>query len=159
MLNHLSLTFYGILVAAVVAGCGRAPVEGLDASDRLTLYSLDGEGKPIEVLRVPLDENPEETRKKPAEEFHQFPVLGKVEIADAAKRAEIMRAFKQGIERSDGSMAKCFWPRHGIRVTKDKIQSDYVDLLRMPAVRNARGFNHLDKTDQPRSAATLQQIP
>lgn len=115
-----------VLSVVVIAGCGTNPVAGMGAPDHLTLYSLDGKHRSIQSP----DESQEEKQKDIVQEafelFHEFPVLGKAAIDDPARRAEIMSAFKQGIERSDGTMNKCFWPRHGIRVTKDKQTIDYV---------------------------------
>ena len=81
--------------------------------DQLILYSVDGRddaGKP----------------GKDVELFHNYPVLGKIEIKEAAKRDEILAALKSGIDKSDGTVAKCFWPRHGIRVVEKGKTTDYV---------------------------------
>jgi hypothetical protein len=50
-----------------------------------------------------------------AEKFHDFRVLGSVEIKDPVRKAELLRAFYKGIADSDGAVANCFNPRHGIR--------------------------------------------
>jgi hypothetical protein len=96
------------VVAFVVNGCGR-PIGSLEIPEKLTLYSIDGR-----------DFAPAQ-RPEADEEFHGYPVLGKVEITDAAKRKEIIRALNRGLARSDGTVAKCFWPRHAIHaVTKGR---------------------------------------
>jgi hypothetical protein len=103
-----------IVVAFVFAGCGGDSATGLDTPEQLTLYSLDGR-----------DFEPGE-EPKTEEKFHGYPVLGKLEITDAAKRDEIVAALKDGLARSDGRMAKCFWPRHAIRVLEKGHSIDYV---------------------------------
>src|SRR5262249_32971335 len=103
-----------VVVAAAFSGCGRDPVASLDAPEQLTLYSIDGR-----------DFKPGQ-EPKAEEKFHDYPVLGKVEIKDAAKLQEIAAALQKGLARSDGTMAKCFWPRHGIRAVKNGRTVDYV---------------------------------
>src|SRR5689334_1966387 len=71
--------------------------------DQLTLYSIDGRDPD---RRQHLGSN---------EDYHGYPVLGKLEVADAAQRRQIMRALNEGITGSNGTSNKCFWPRHGIR--------------------------------------------
>jgi hypothetical protein len=97
-----------------LCGCGRGSVAGLDAPEQLILYSIDGRDfRPGEEPKV-------------EEKFHGYPVLGKVEITDADKRHEIATALKDGLAQSDGKMAKCFWPRHGIRVVEKGRTIEYV---------------------------------
>jgi hypothetical protein len=103
-----------LLVAAVMVGCGRDPVLGLGVPEQLYLYSLDG--RYFEPGQEP----------KTAEKFHGVPVLGKVEITDPEKRREIVAALKDGVARSDGKTAGCFWPRHGLRVVEKGQTLDYV---------------------------------
>ena len=113
--------FVHILCATIIIGsngCGTDHSAVPSIPDQLFLYSLDGtkEWTQEEIEKQATD----------GELFHNFPVLGKTEITDVAKRKELMAAFKQGISRSDGSTAKCFWPRHGIRTKKDGKIVDYV---------------------------------
>ena len=95
------------------AGCARESVESVtdvETPEKLILYSVDG--RDFEPGNAP----------KVDEAFHGYPVLGKVEITEAEKRNEIIAAVKDGIARSDGKLAKCFWPRHAIRtIEKGKI--------------------------------------
>jgi hypothetical protein len=95
-------------------GCGRDSVAGLEAPEELILYSVDG--RDFEPGQAP----------KAEETFHGYPVLGKVEIKEADKRKEIMAALKDGMARSDGKMAKCFWPRHAVRAVEQGKTVDYV---------------------------------
>lgn len=64
--------------------------------------------------------------KKPKDAFHGWPVLGRTVVADAAVRTRIVTAVQKGIADSDGSVARCFNPRHGIRV---QTSERTVDLL------------------------------
>jgi hypothetical protein len=97
------------------AGCGRDPVASPETADSLTLYSIDG--RDFEPGKAPKSE----------ETFHGYPVLGKVEVKEAAKRKEILSALKDGIAHSDEKMmAKCFWPRHALRASEKGKTVDYV---------------------------------
>lgn len=76
------------------------------AADRLILFSIDGN-----------DYEPG-TEPKAAETFHRYPVLGSVEITDPATKKEILDALHEGLARGT-QLARCFWPRHGVRVVRD----------------------------------------
>jgi len=95
-----------VVISVAFAGCGGGSVLNLDAPEQLTLYSIDGRD-------FKQGEEP-----KTEEKFHGYPVLGKVEITDVDRRKEIVAALKKGMARSDGKMAKCFWPRHAIRAVE-----------------------------------------
>jgi hypothetical protein len=73
--------------------------------DSMTVYSLDGmyEPKPGE--------------RPSGEVFHKYPVLGKVDVATPKDRTAILAAIKKGVARGDKEY-KCFWPRHGVRLTQ-----------------------------------------
>lgn len=83
--------------------------------DSMTVYSLDG-----------TYEKGDSKRKPSGEMFHDHPVLRKVDIASAQDRTAILAAVKKGIAKSDGTQAKCFWPRHGIRLTQSGKTIEYV---------------------------------
>jgi len=94
------------IIGAAFIGCGSGSVANLEVPDQLTLYSIDG--RDFEPGKEP----------KVEEKFHGYPVLGKIEVKDLEKRKEIIATLKQGMARSDGKMAKCFWPRHAIRAVE-----------------------------------------
>lgn len=103
-----------ILVVALL-GCKGSPTTsfdlGLDSPEQMTLYSIDGrEGKQVESKEF----------------FHNYPVLGKVEITDPAMRAQLISALKDGIARRPEHSPKCFWPRHGLKVTANGRTVEYV---------------------------------
>ena len=79
-------------------------------SDQLTLYSIKTETTESEEGKG---------------RFHDYPILGAVEITDAAQRREIMTALVEGFEKG-GIAANCFWPRHAIRTITDGKTVDYV---------------------------------
>src|SRR5947199_5846779 len=74
--------------------------------DSMTLYSLDGTF------------DFEGGKKPEGEAFHNYPVLGQLDVTSLKDRREIVNAVKQGIAEYKGQPAKCFWPRHGIRFTQ-----------------------------------------
>jgi len=104
----MSSRILSLLMLLSLAGCGmnREP----DNDREFTLYSLHGNN--VEPSKRP----------KTAEEFCSFPVLGKRKIVNAEDQNAILTAVHAGI--GNGEMAKCFWPRHGIRVVS-KLQTTY----------------------------------
>lgn len=64
---------------------------------------------------------PERGESPPAgagEDFHGHLVMGRATVSEAREREELLGAFEQGIKESDGRVAKCFNPRHGLRIRK-----------------------------------------
>jgi hypothetical protein len=59
-------------------------------------------------------------------EFHGFRVLGAAVIKDAETRKKLVLAFEAAVAENEGIMAACFNPRHGIRVTRNKKQADFL---------------------------------
>lgn len=109
--------FIMVLILAA-AGCGgstsTATTSTIVTPDELTLYAIDGlVNEPAEFV----------TDDK---HFRGYLVLGKVEITEPKARLEIMRAINDGISESDGTVASCFWPRHGVHVETEGKTIDFV---------------------------------
>jgi hypothetical protein len=103
------------IVAVVVAGlCLAATACGADNKlpDNITAI-LD---KATEIELLSLDPTP---RKDDDKDFHGYKILGKTTVKDAETRKALLAALYKGIKDSDGSAAKCFNPRHGVRATVD----------------------------------------
>lgn len=81
----------------------------LDTGERFVLLSLSPSKQEVVPGAV--------TNSPTTETFHYYPVLGKIEIRDGNERGELLRALYKGISDSDGSVNKCFFPRHGISAT------------------------------------------
>jgi hypothetical protein len=70
--------------------------------------------------------------ERPAARYAPVPfvppsVLGKIVIADAEQRKQVIAALKEGIAQGKGQqMAKCFWPRHGILAMEKGKTVEYV---------------------------------
>ena len=105
---------FACAVSPMTIGCGVDTRSVLDSADAITLYSIDGN-----------DYFPPEKKPKTDEEFHSYPVLGKVEITEAPKLSQLVAALKESIDEHGGG-AKCFWPRHGVRVLRGNRWVDYV---------------------------------
>jgi len=84
-------------------------------ADKVTLFSIDG------TLQVGLKQS-----NKGAEKFHDYPILGEIEIKDSQTRNEVAQALLKGIENQSRDFPACFWPRHGIRAEKAGKVTDYV---------------------------------
>ena len=106
------------LAAAVVAmaACGHRNVIPEPAATIL------GHADHFELLS--LDPRPQ---WEPAEgDFHRYKVLGTAVIEDAETRKKIVSAFKRAVAENQDYVAACFNPRHGIRVTRNGKQVDFV---------------------------------
>ena len=110
--------FPAIITVLAVAGCGQTSSTATNATmptpDELTLYAIDG------LVNEPT------SFVTDAQHFRGYRILGKIEIADRTARAEIMKAIRDGISESDGTVAACFWPRHGVHAVTQGKAVDYV---------------------------------
>ena len=98
-----------LTLVVALTGCSRAR-QDVKTPDQMTLYSVNVQ-----------EDLPDVGNGR----FHEFPVLGKIEITDANQRHEIMAAVMDGIS-DGGTPAACFWPRHAIRTVVDGKTIDYV---------------------------------
>ena len=118
----------GFLVSVGLMGCVKTASDINTEPDQLILFSCKPyEEKPLSSDDTPESENGDEKKddgKEATETFHEFPVLGKIELKDASDRKKIMSAFKDAVRK--GEPVKCFWPRHGIRVVSKGKTVDYL---------------------------------
>ena len=70
--------------------------------------------------------SPDRQKEKSKDDFHGWKVLGKTTVKDVDVRKKLVAAFEKGVEENDGTVAACFNPRHGIRVTHDGKTADFV---------------------------------
>ncbi len=96
------------LLALSQTGCGREPI------DTMTIYSLDAKS-----------DDPSYKLPPGVEKFYGWAVLGKVDVTEPGDRESVLKAIEKGIEDGD-VMAKCFWPRHAVRLTRGGKTTDYV---------------------------------
>lgn len=101
-----------ILSLAVLLGVASC-VLALPADTRKLLDKADT----VELLS--LDPTPLGDKEKVKQSFHGYKVLGKVDLTKKADKEKLLKAFYKGIDDSDGSVAGCFIPRHGIRAKVD----------------------------------------
>jgi hypothetical protein len=143
MTNRALTRFAGLLLGLSVAGCqdadARIPI------DSMTLYSLDAEHE------LGLDEKPT------GETFHNYPVLGKTDVADPKDHTAILVAIKKGIAQSDGKLINCFWPRHGVRLVQDGKTIEYVICFECSQLDEYRDGGRSHKTTTGSPAPLLDQ--
>ena len=112
--------------ASTICGCGITG-QDIESDAPLTLHSLDGKVHP--------------TKLQTGNGFDGFPVLGSVEITDAATRKKLIAALEVGIDGSDGTMAKCFWPRHALETKVDGRQTKFIicfECLQIKIISNGK---------------------
>lgn len=102
----------------------------LDNGERFVLLSLEpyDREKATWALGTNAMSPPDPTKKSepPKKKFHDYVILGSVEIRDGKEREELLRALYKGIADSEGRVAACFNPRHGISAT---LAGETVDLV------------------------------
>lgn len=125
MRHHLRNLGLTVLLPFVAVACSTAPTERppevpgwaaatLDAPESIVLLALD----PL-YLSVP-----DEEEGPPG--FHGYPVLGEAFLDDPGARARLRDLVFGGIAASNGTVAGCFDPRHGIRATRDGVVTEWV---------------------------------
>jgi hypothetical protein len=105
----LLLTLAGLIIGGLWLRFRGMPAVAWDAlatADEFELYSLEP--------------------KYLHQDLSHFDVLGKISITNPQDREKLRDALQSGVRESDGSMYRCFNPRHGIRVTKDGVATDFV---------------------------------
>jgi hypothetical protein len=110
----LFITTITTLVGLVPARSSYADEDGstawaaLEKAEQFELFSLD----------------PKEDNEKDG--FHWYKILGRTTIKDADVRKKLVQTFGKGIDDFNGLPAKCFDPRHGIRVRKGDKTYDFL---------------------------------
>jgi hypothetical protein len=72
-------------------------------------------------------------------------------IDDPKRREALIAAFNRGIARSNGEEAKCFWPRHALRLERDGKVTDYLicfQCLQFASYPGGQG-GAIDRSPQP----------
>jgi len=103
----------------LLPGCSEDPLAELKDAEEFTLYSILGDPRP------PPPGTPAPTS---GENLHGWPVIGKTNISDPQKRKAIVNSLQSAVAtgKSRIPMAKCFDPRHAIRVKRYGMTVDYL---------------------------------
>lgn len=81
-------------------------------------------------------------------------VLGSTQITDKAVVARFVDALRVGIRDHDGSIAKCFWPRHAIRATMAGRTREWVICFQCLQIQI-----HVDGNKNPKLMALVSRTP
>jgi hypothetical protein len=108
------------LLAVVLVTAGRTAAEENQIPDKARAI-LEKAAK-FELLSL----DPKRPEKKAAGNFHGWKVLGKTLVKKAGDRKKLVAALEKGVKDSDGTVAGCFNPRHGIRVTHQGKTAEFV---------------------------------
>lgn len=97
-----------VIGALALPACAAEPeipagvLKALKESKTFELYSLNPN----------VEDEPDDTN------YHGWKILGKTSIDDAKTRASLIAALQKGVaDNSEGLVAACFLPRHGIRLS------------------------------------------
>ena len=78
---------------------------------------------------------PTTPKESPAESFHGWKVLGKKRVDKADVQKMLVEAFEKGVEEYEGEGARCFNPRHGLKVRHAGQGADFVICFECDRVR------------------------
>lgn len=105
-----------LLIALVCCGltcCSSGRGERLPAAAEDVLRAASE----LEVFA--LDPTPMDDGAGSGQSLHGFQILGSARITDSRQRDELVGLILRGIRKSDGSVALCFNPRHGLRAVHE----------------------------------------
>lgn len=89
----------------------------------LTVIRALREPDSFEILALdPISRKERDATEKPIapeREFHGYEILGHAPLNDEVARGELVELVLRGVQESDGTVAACFNPRHGIRAVKE----------------------------------------
>lgn len=102
-------------LARLVPDVGWSAGLAMARAEEWTIYALDPDVRPMA-----------EPPQGEGEGFHRWGIRGSTTLTDAKVRRELTRALNGGIAASDGWIAMCFNPRHGIRVRTEDGPIDLV---------------------------------
>ena len=139
-----------ILVCVATLGCG-------DKFPPTTLTSLN-QAESFELLSL----NPAHLTEKPENDFHGWEVLGSTKVEDTKDRTKLIAALRKGVNENDGTVAGCFNPRHGIRVTSGGTTTEIVicfECMSAQVYVNGKRQSHflLTNSPQPTFDAVLKE--
>lgn len=97
-----------LLVAAIASG-----LTGCSVANPLPSMAGRALENPSDFELLSID--PDRNNKVKGAGFRDWAILGKTQIDDRRTREKLVSAFEDGVGKSDGSVALCFNPRHGMR--------------------------------------------
>lgn len=128
-------SFIGLAIVALGLGCtplSRATSGDKNEFSKEVRQALQ-DAETMELISL----QPE--RDASADGFHDWKVLGRTKIDGSRERSRIASSVLKGISESDGSVAACFNPRHGIRVVVKEQTIDLVLCFQCSQIKVYRG--------------------
>lgn len=114
-----------LLPLVLCTACGTTEAsapEGVSADAHAVLT----EPETFEILSLHPSPHEEAGAPTPADDFHGYKTLGRAAVDEPSERRRIVELLYRGIRESDGSVAACFNPRHGIHAEAGGRSVDFV---------------------------------
>ncbi|MEO0476159.1 MAG: hypothetical protein AAF085_09360 [Planctomycetota bacterium] len=111
-----------LFLGFVLPGCGASEPSDL----KIILYAIDGPSAEGLFEIESFDVATADSDSDPPELFYNYPILGQVELTGTAAANELSGIVEKRVASEQGLIAGCFIPRHGLRVIRDGVTSDYV---------------------------------
>ena len=147
--THLGLGLLVLVLGATARGDDKPASKDLkqlfEKAEAIEVYSLD----------------PSDDRKEPPDAkkgFHGWHILGKTTVKDPKVRKKLVAALYAGLADSDGTAAKCFDPRHGIRATVDGKTADIVICFRCLQMQFIVGEASMTETTTQAPEKVLDEV-
>lgn len=135
------LRLFGLLVTLSLAACSGSPTEKGTQPDGV----LAALANPDRVELVALHPYPHEIEEEERmDRMHGYGVLGRAVMSDAASANALLAEIERGIEASGGTVADCFNPRHGLRVTVGETLWELVICYECLSMQVYRDGEHVD---------------
>jgi hypothetical protein len=109
-----------------------AAMEALEGAEQMTLFSID-------PGRFP-------TTPPGTVRFHANIILGETVISNATQRRQISHELQRAVSASDGDIAMCFEPRHGLRVARAGKTYDFLICYQCKRVDTFVGEESIEST-------------
>ena len=119
MNRQRSLLCNSFFIAAAVALTSVRPAVAAENRLPADVVKALAKAETFELLSL----SPEELEKPPEGAFHRWRVLGRTSVKDVDVRKRLVTAVEKGVAEATGP-AKCFDPRHGVRVTRGGTTTD-----------------------------------
>jgi hypothetical protein len=122
-----------------------AVLQCLQEPQEMTLYSLD----PVDGW---------EFTSGGAERFHNFKVLGQIEVKSPDDRHLVARTIERATSNWNGVRYMCFNPRHGLRITNESGTYDLLICFECQGIEILSGTTQLGDTSLTGSQAPLDGL-
>ena len=147
------------LLCSLTAAIAATPVEPNNLPDEAVAALKTGTKFLLFSLEPEIDRDILAPKPKPEESHHGFKILGSTELVDATSRSSAVAAITDAVRDFNGVLAKCFEPRHSVRVIADNGTTyDFVACFQCHQIYVYRGKERIDTAGMTGSQKRLDDL-